>query len=391
MAVRGSPSVGERERNTEYPFLPGAERLVAELSPSLAELIDDPAFARARELGRARVRAAADDPTGASGLDEALRATPEERFLSFAYARLLLAAAPTPAARRRWAVWEAKRSHARLRSAPLDELLAVARALGYRFEPDGDRIRLPLVDYLALATPVREAEFRLGRQPVAQGRVYLRRERAARLLQEGVRLRLTEPVSLGDDVRVRLSEAEAEFFRDLSARMPQPATRAGSGPGALRPERFPPCIRKMRRMLHDGENLSHSGRFALAAFLHRVGADFETIVDAYRGAPDFDEGITRYQVEHITSREDGRGYEPPECETLRSHGLCFRDGDPSAPSPTDRGRDDLCFEPRLRHPLQYYRITAERAGAPSRSGSRAPAPPSRGEGEGRDFRRSSGP
>ena len=109
----------------------------------------------------------------------------------------------------------------------------------------------------------------------------------------------------------------------------------------------------MRRTLQAGENLSHAGRFALAAFLHRAGADAETIVDAYRGAPDFDESVTRYQVEHITQRDGGVGYEPPECETLRSHGLCVRDGDSAATDPKDRARDLLCFEDRLRHPLQY--------------------------------------
>jgi DNA primase large subunit len=134
-------------------------------------------------------------------------------------------------------------------------------------------------------------------------------------------------------------------------------------------------------MLESGENLSHAGRFALAAFLHRAGADFETIVDAYRGAPDFDESVTRYQVEHITQRDDGRGYEPPECETLRSHGLCFREGDASAPQPSDRARDPLCFEPFLRHPLQYYRIrggaVAERdASATSTAGAGGSGTPS---------------
>jgi DNA primase large subunit len=78
-------------------------------------------------------------------------------------------------------------------------------------------------------------------------------------------------------------------------------------------------------------------------------------VDAFRGAPDFDEAVTRYQVEHITLHDDGRGYEPPECETLRSHGLCVRDGDPTADDPRDKARDERCFEPSLRHPLQYYR------------------------------------
>jgi len=141
----------------------------------------------------------------------------------------------------------------------------------------------------------------------------------------------------------------------------------------------------MRRTLERGENLSHAGRFCLAAFLHRTGATFETIVDAYRGAPDFDESVTRYQVEHITTRDGGRGYEPPECDTLRSHGLCARDGDPDGPSPADRERDPVCYEPTLRHPLQYYRrkggvpvVVAEdgatTAPAPGTPGAPGPAP-----------------
>ena len=109
----------------------------------------------------------------------------------------------------------------------------------------------------------------------------------------------------------------------------------------------------MRRTLEDGENLSHSGRFALAAFLHKAGADAEAIVDAYRGAPDFDESVTRYQVEHITRKDGGQGYEPPDCATLRTHGLCARDGDPKAREPLGRAKDPLCFEEWLRHPLQY--------------------------------------
>ena len=73
MAVRRSTALGERELFAEYPFLPGAESLVADFSPSLRDLITHPTFERARELGRARIRAAADDPTGATGVGELRR------------------------------------------------------------------------------------------------------------------------------------------------------------------------------------------------------------------------------------------------------------------------------------------------------------------------------
>jgi DNA primase large subunit len=356
MAVhRASAPLDERSLFAEYPFLPGAETLLGGEAVSVRALLEDNAFAAARTLGRARILAAADDPRGARDLEELARADPFVRLLSFLFARLVLSAAAAPAALRRWAVAEAKRNHGRLLLVPVEELAEVARRIGFSLVPGPDGVEVPLVDYLRLSVPIREAEFRLPRQAVSRGWVTVRPERAARLLQEAVRLRLAEALPLADDVVRDVREREADLLRELAERTPSPVARAGLRIGPVRPDLFPPCIRKMQRTLQKGENLSHSGRFCLAAFLHRAGADFETIVDAYRGAPDFDESVTRYQVEHITLRDGGRGYEPPECETLRSHGLCARDGDPTASDPRDRARDERCFDPSLRHPLQYYR------------------------------------
>ncbi|MGI0130204.1 MAG: hypothetical protein ACREEC_08670, partial [Thermoplasmata archaeon] len=282
-----------------------------------------------------------------------------------------------------------------LAAVPVEELVEVARRLGYSVEDAGrDRVVLALLDFVHLAVPVREADFRLARQEVDHGRVRVDRVRAARLLQEAIRLRLGVAVPLAEEVRGLVRVREAELFGVLAQRMPLPVARAVGAPSSIDPARFPPCIRRMQRTLQAGENLSHAGRFALAAFLHRVGADLETIVDAYRGAPDFDESVTRYQAEHITHHDGGAGYEPPECDTLRSHGLCARDGDATAPLAVDRQADPLCHEPRLRHPLQYYRIRggtvveraegAERAGASPTGGARdTSAPPGRGRSIGR--------
>ena len=366
MAVHRATALSDRELSVEYPFLPGAERLLGELELSVGELASAKAYERARELGRARIRAAADDPTGVVGVEELARADATERYLSFVYARLVLSTPGPRAALRRFAVAEAKRAGGRLEGAGRDELLAVAHRLGYHFEELGAEVRVPLAEYLRLAVPIRELDFRLSQQRVARGDVLVSPKRAARLLQEGVRRGLSEPFALEPAAAERLRDAEAPLLADLAQRLPSAQARAAPGSTTLRPEAFPPCIRKMRRMLEAGENLSHSGRFALAAFLHRAGASAETIVDQYRGAPDFDEGITRYQVEHISQRDGGRGYEPPECATLRSHGLCLREGDAGAALPLDRQRDELCFAEWLRHPLQYYRT---RGGAVPGAGS----------------------
>jgi DNA primase large subunit len=389
-ARRSSSPLDDRSLFSEYPFLPGAESLLEGEQVSVRALLEHPAYQRARMIGRARILAAADDPRGSRDVEELSGASGDVRFLSFLFARLVLAAGPTAAALRRWAVAESKRSYGRLAAIAGDELAEVARRLGYTFEVKEGSIAVPLVDYLRLAVPIREGEFRLARQEVRHGTVLVAPIRAARLLQEAVRLRLAQPMPVAPDVVALVRSGEAELLADLARRTPAPVARSGAPGGAIRPELFPPCIRKMQRTLQSGENLSHAGRFCLAAFLHRTGADFETIVDQYRGAPDFDESITRYQVEHITLKDGGRGYEPPECDTLRSHGLCMRDGDPTAPLEIDRARDLRCFDETLRHPLQYYRrrggSVAERdeadedrrssasAGAPGRPGPRGRSP-----------------
>jgi DNA primase large subunit len=386
MAVRGTPAVTDRDLWAQYPFLPGAEALLVEYSPSLGELLTAPAFGRARELGRNRVRAAADDPTGTAALSELERADPDERFLSFMYARLLLSVASTSAPARRWAVAEARRAADRLETVSErqpNEFAGLAERLGFPAEPTADGYRFSLADFLRLSVGLRDAEFRLVHQRLARGEVEVSALRAVRLLQEGIRLQLSSsvPAPLSAEVRNRLEAMEAEFLRDLAQRVPMPAQRRGVM--VLRAEYFPPCIRKMRRMLEKGENLAHSGRFALAAFLHRVGADFDTIVDAYRGAPDFDEGISRYQVEHITHRDGGRGYDPPTCETLRSQGLCFREGDPAATAPADRERDPRCFDPNLVRPTQYYRLKGGAAvERPAAEGAPPGGAPSKSPGPG---------
>ncbi len=365
MAIRGAPTrLSEEALLADYPFLPGAEALLGGETPSVRSLLEQAAYERARELGWARVLAAQDDPTASERLEALESPLPGERYLSylsFLFARLIVAAAPTAGAIRRWAVAESKRSYQRLQRASPETLAEVARRLDFGLEAEGDRLQIPVADYVRLAAPIREAEFRLVAQELRAGRVVVTAKRGARLLEEAVRRALAVPLPLTPELAQAVRAQAPERFAELARRTPSPVGRAGGLAGPVRPELFPPCVRKMRRTLERGENLSHAGRFCLAAFLHRVGASFETIVDAYRGAPDFDESVTRYQVEHITTRDGGRGYEPPNCDTLRSHGLCARDGDPDGAEPSDRAADPRCFETSLRHPLQYYERRGGRA------------------------------
>jgi DNA primase large subunit len=68
----------------------------------------------------------------------------------------------------------------------------------------------------------------------------------------------------------------------------------------------------------------------------------EKIIDLFRASSDFNERMTRYQVEHIAGERGSRTkYKPPKCETLQTHGICIN-------------REDDCR--KISHPTTYYKI-----------------------------------
>jgi DNA primase large subunit len=369
MAVRGTPSIELSRLASRYPFLPGAEDVMASVVPSLREIVEGPLYAEAREIARVGVKRAAEEPSSPAPQPAQEVSSAETAFLSFQYARILLAMPHLPQALvRRWCLYQAKSAWREFGrpDAEVTELVEIAELLGMRGRvvegPGRDRIAFSVPSYVHMATPVREVDFRLARQEVQNGEVMVMRDRAARLLQEAVRLHLMSlpPIHLQPAVVELVSAREGDFLQEVARLTPSGSSLLAGG---FDPLLFPPCIKEMQAMMSRGENLSHFGRFTLAAYLNRVGASSEYIVDSFRGAPDFDEEITRYQVEHVTAHDENKGYTPPECATIRTNGLCFMERDELRPS--------LCADPNLRHPLNYYYTRKKGKGSATHAASPA--------------------
>ncbi|MEM4411124.1 MAG: hypothetical protein QXT61_05410, partial [Candidatus Caldarchaeum sp.] len=101
--------------------------------------------------------------------------------------------------------------------------------------------------------------------------------------------------------------------------------------------RTPPCIESIKARLADA---SHTENFAYAAFLINRGYSVEEVVREFSVRSDFREDIARYQVEHIAGLRGSRvKYRPPSCQTMKTLGLCVKDG-------------QLCPK-NIRNPLDY--------------------------------------
>ncbi|MFP3235438.1 MAG: hypothetical protein RXR74_03390 [Nitrososphaeria archaeon] len=369
-------SFGEEELG-DLPFLQEAGDLLVRrgYAISLSELAGGPGEPYV-ELGLRRARAGVIDGRLDPGI---LRgAPPEHRILSFVIAALIVGATGNAYAARRFALAEARhlegllRDRARANRGDARTLVSAiySKVLGMRLEPV-DRligaelfeVRLGLSGYLLLSSSLDPSKWGIVARVVDGGYVYMKLEESIRLLREGVAKHLERRVL---SARVTsppewLVAAAAELSRELARARPAESAAPPASSGE-----YPPCVRSLLRRLESGENLPHFARFFLAAFLVNAGVPLDEIVAAFSRSPDFNERITRYQVEHIAGARGGKRYSVPSCAKLEALGLCARD------ATCDGVRNPLAYLRRRRGGGQPRAGGEEGGGRPGRRGDRIP-------------------
>jgi DNA primase large subunit len=173
------------------------------------------------------------------------------------------------------------------------------------------------------------------------GNVYLNQPDVVRLLEEEIRKHIEQRLALTELTKMppRIVEITDNLKKLASEKI---GTFETDGfPTTVVQEAYPPCIKALYDAASKSRHLSHMGRFTLTSFLLTIGMSPEQLTDLFRSFSDFNERLTRYQVEHIAgSRGTGTRYTPPNCETLQTHNLCVN-------------RDEFC--PGARNPLVYYK------------------------------------
>ncbi len=324
----------------KYPFLKEAASYVEKIGIDLKDLAepDNPVIARAESrLHEAILFATITSQSRKEDVE----------ILSFPIAVLMAAATKDSLIKRRYALAEAKRAYNLMRREPKEKLVKIAENFGWKIQQTNSNEKLPyefkvhFADYLKNTSGLREKKWKLVNRLLKNGEVYLTKNEAARLLAEEIRRHVESKTNTKDlPVLPENITKKVESIRNLALSRKE-KIKLEEIPKEVVMDAFPPCIKVLYEMLSSGRHLSHIGRFALTSFLVNVGMPVESIIDLFRNLSDFNERLTRYQVEHIAGERGSRTrYTPPKCETLKTHGVC-------------QNPDELCE--RIRHPLAYYR------------------------------------
>jgi DNA primase large subunit len=292
---------------------------------------------------------------------------------SFYYARLVVCASEDERLIARWSQAEAARAE-QILSKDSKNLEAIAKTYitGIKHEENQDNSyefssnsmsmqnlkqkqeskvwKVSLVDFIEICPKITGSRWRLANNDIQDGWITLFEEqqysssgKLSRLLRERIKASieaeaLEKMAEVTTDLAVRLAEPVG-MVRNLMANK---ASEAIALVGAHESD-WPPCMVKVVSDLDQGVNVNHFGRVFLGAMAATLAIPRESCVNFFSGAPDFNEGTTTYQVNHLYDN----AYTPAKCSSLKVNHNC----------PVLPGDDRLCDQPWLDHPLKYIRAT----------------------------------
>lgn len=332
----------------KYPYLKETVEYIRNEGPLLSDLNTSSTYESVRTLGKARVLNALKDHTIPESTiiseSDALK-----EILSYIIARILISCVGSHFLIRRYALAESKLMNERLQHEPTDISMEISMALADELKVEAEidylhpsMINLEVTDYLRNSTGFRSDDWKLVNQNLKNGKITLEKRRFIRLLQHGLQVKFEGelPLPVTDEI-ISSYGNQINEIKSLLGSLKQKYEVKDFGKLDL--SRLPPCMKQILAMAQAGENLAHSARFSITAFLHTIGLSSNEILKIFGSSPDFDASIARYQIEHITGEGSGTEYVPPSCAKMKSYGICFNP-------------DGLCKQDWMNHPLTYYRI-----------------------------------
>lgn len=373
-----TPLIENEVTLARYPFLPQAtewiQGLAIEHDIDLDELLDGEWMEKARSRARIRLIDSIESKDGVAVVGGDIF-TEEGRIIeafSFYYARLVVFASEDERLIARWAQAEATRAEQVL-TKDSENLEIIAKTFlsdiekdvdlsqskqlvntnnnrRLRQNQDGNLWKIGMSDFIEICPKITGSRWRLANAQINKGKITLFNEqqysssaKLARLLRERIKHHIEqEALQKMQNIDMELALRLAEPVGMVRNLMASKASEAINLVGAEESD-WPPCMRKIIADLANGVNVNHFGRLFLASISAKLALPEESCIGFFRGAPDFSESTTTYQVNHVYNGE----YTPASCGKLKVNHNC----------PVLPGDDRLCDISWMDHPLKYIRAT----------------------------------
>lgn len=187
--------------------------------------------------------------------------------------------------------------------------------------PTDKIFKMSIADYLSRSSQFHEREWKLINRSVNGGYVFLDVDETVRLIRNELSLLIYKRIK---EMNLPVIPHSIQEKSDLLKTKFIPTQTKGISNRTI--NQYPPCVARSIDLMRKNENLPHSARFLVATYLLSIGKEIEEIVSVFKNAPDYNEKITMYQIEHLSGKKgNNTKYSVPSCSKLRTENLCFPD------------------------------------------------------------------
>jgi len=315
-----------QDEMAKYPFLADSGQYLKDKGFTLEQFGTDPDLKLIVDKAYHRIEAAAEGKIYRSDIDEHAKDAmlPREVF-SFLLAVVLLKLSGMQTLIRRFSLAESRRAEkflerdlAKFSEKNKEDLATriLEDLFSIKVQKQNNYFVISVFDYLQHSISFHEREWKLVNRRVDAGLVYLTSHETVRLVRK----------ELGSYINSKIQNANVptmpDSFKEPVRKLESLAKKFPTI--VVSSTEYPPCIKHAIEVLEKGENLQHSGRFMLGTYLLSKGQSVEQIVPLFKNAPDYNEKVTLYQLNHLAgSSGSGTKYICPSCEKLKTQDLCF--------------------------------------------------------------------
>ncbi len=285
----------------KYPFSSRAREIMRGISPEIGDLLAEKGFERLSAALK-----------GQSGKKVFLHENDAvEEIMAYAAARMILSHMRNRFLANKYAVSEAKRASAYLAEEKDENISELAKDFGIAlFHPGNGKLAVDIADFLMFAP--KDVHYKLVSRELGNGRVLINEKERNRLIEEAVKKHV-EKIPEAQAIPPAIKKAAERLQALLPKIEPQKIS--------FREGENPLCVETILEMFKKHENVGHTGRWLLAVYLINRGMGTEDMLKIFSNAPDYNEKIAAYQIEHARKR----GYKMPNCSSVIGYGYCVAD------------------------------------------------------------------